>query len=149
MTRVEPNCIWCGSICYGMGGTTALTLRWKSDNASPAGKPGLTHWTNSSSGQQPSQWIRMTGSPEDSNCKCKGESLWKTVKRSAISEHQCVNLRKTCLAIASTLVTVIHNRASPITPMQTALPPYHQCCDFQQKSTKAKGQTGNALAVAA
>ena len=43
----------------------------------------------------------------------------------------------------------IQNRSSPISPAEAAVPTYPQRRGFLRKSTKAKSQTGNALAAAA
>jgi len=43
----------------------------------------------------------------------------------------------------------IYDRSGPISPVEAAVQTHHQQRGFQRKSTKAKRQTGNALAVAA
>jgi hypothetical protein len=75
--------------------------------------------------------------------------------RNVISDHPSPNLRKTLPAIsilpAIPIIPspVTQNRASPISPVEAAVPTYHQCLGSQRKSKKAERQTGNALAAAA
>lgn len=72
--------------------------------------------------------------------------------RNIFSDHASPNLRKTLLAspiIATIPAPVNQNRASPICPVEAAMPASHQRHGFQTKSTKAEMQTGNAPTVAA
>ena len=72
--------------------------------------------------------------------------------RNATSDHSSLNLRKALppIPIIPTIpIPGIHNRSSPISPVEAAVPTCPQRRDFQRKSTKAKRQTGNALAAAA
>ena len=72
--------------------------------------------------------------------------------RNATSDHSSPNLRKRLPAIPM-IPTIplpgIQYRSSPISPVEAAVPTYPQRRGFQRKSTKAKSQTGNALAAAA
>ena len=77
------------------------------------------------------------------------ESLRKVVTRNVITDHPSPNLWKKLPAIPIILAPVTQNHASPISPVEAAVPIYHQRCGFQRKSTKAERQTGNALAAAA
>jgi hypothetical protein len=75
--------------------------------------------------------------------------------RNATSAHSSPNLRKRIPAIPIILIipTIplpgIQHRSSPISPVEAAVPTYHQRRGFQRKSMKAESQTGNALAAAA
>jgi hypothetical protein len=72
--------------------------------------------------------------------------------RNATSDHSPLNLRKTLLLnpiVPTISIPGTQNRSSPISPVEAAVPTYHQRRGFQRKSTKAERQTGNALAVAA
>jgi hypothetical protein len=97
----------------------------------------------------------MTRNPEDNNSKGKQESFRKVATRNVISDHPSPNLWKTLPAIPILpairiiLAPVTHNRASPISPVQAAVPTYHLRHGSQRKPTKAERQTGNGLAAAA
>jgi len=75
--------------------------------------------------------------------------------RNATSDHSSPNPRKRLPLIPIILIipTIplpgIQDRSSPISPVEAAVPTYPQRRGFQRKSTKAKRQTGNALAAAA
>jgi hypothetical protein len=77
--------------------------------------------------------------------------------RNATSDHSSPNLRKRFPAIPIIPIILIiptiplpgiQHRSSPISPVEAAVPTYHQRRGFQRKSTKAERQTGNALAAA-
>jgi hypothetical protein len=77
--------------------------------------------------------------------------------RNATSDHSSPNLRKRLpsipilpiiLIIPTIPLSGIQHWSSTISPVEAAVPTYHQRCGFQRKSTKAKRQTGNALAAA-
>jgi len=72
-------------------------------------------------------------------------------RRNATSDHSFPNLRKALPPIPIILtipIPGIQNRSSPISPVEAAVPTYPQRRGFQRKTTKAKSQTGNALAAA-
>ena len=99
--------------------------------------------------RQPRSSNRTTRSLEDnSSNKGKQGSLRKAAIRNVISDHPSPNLWKILPAIPITPWD-IQNRASPISPAETARPTYHQRRGFQRKLTKAERQTGNAPAMAA
>jgi hypothetical protein len=102
---------------------------------------------------QSSNWT--TSNPEDNNnSKGKQKSLRKAATRNITSDYPSPNLRKTLQAIpilpAIPIIQapVTQTRASPIHPVEAAVPTYHQRRGSKRKSTKADRQTGNALAVA-
>jgi len=97
----------------------------------------------------------MTRIPGDINSKGKEETLRKVATRNVISDHQSPNLRKTqptipiLQAIPILPAPVTQYQASPVSPVEAAMPTYRQHRGSQRKSTKAEMQTGNALPAAA
>lgn len=69
--------------------------------------------------------------------------------RNVILNHLSPDLRKTLPVIPILPTTLaIENRASPISPVEAAVPTNHQCRGYERKSMNAESRTGNALAMA-
>jgi len=130
------------------GPACSIHLRRKSDLGSPVANTGLIHLTNSSTAWRPRSSNRKTRSLGDTNTKRKQGMLRMAAIRNVISDHPSPNLQQTLPAIPIIpTIPVIQNWASPISPVEAAMPTYHQRRGFQRMPTKAARQTGNALAA--